>query len=70
MNTQNIRLLEYFENYGNITQFEALQELGIFRLASRISDLKKKGYNITGKMVDVKNRFGENIKVKRYYMEQ
>lgn len=70
MNTQNTRLLGYLKKYGNITQLEALSELGIFRLASRISDLKNKGYKITGQMVNVENRFGETIKIKKYFMEQ
>ena len=66
--TQNTRLLVYLKKYGNITQFEALSELGIFRLASRINDLKNKGHNIIGQMVDVENRFGEKVKIKRYFL--
>lgn len=68
--TQNTRLLGYLKKYGNITQLEALSELGILRLASRISDLKSKGHHITEYMVDVENRFGEKIKVKRYFWVQ
>ena len=68
MNTQNTRLLGYLKKYGNITQLEALSELGIFRLASRINDLKNKGHNIIGQMVDVENRFGEKVKIKRYFL--
>ena len=68
MNTQNTRLLGYLKKHGNITQLEALSELGIFRLASRINDLKNKGHNITGQMVDVENRFGEKVKIKRYFL--
>jgi hypothetical protein len=68
MNTQNTRLLGYLKKYGNITQLEALTELGIFRLASRINDLKNKGHNIIGQMVDVENRFGEKVKIKRYFL--
>ena len=68
MNTQNERLLGYLKKYGNITQLEAMTELGIFRLASRINDLKNKGHNIIGQMVDVENRFGEKVKIKRYFL--
>lgn len=66
--TQNTRLLGYLKKYGNITQLEALSELGIFRLASRINDLKNNGHKITGQMVDVENRFGEKVKIKRYFL--
>lgn len=37
--TQNQRILDYIAEFGSITQFEALQDLGVMRLASRISDL-------------------------------
>lgn len=69
MNTQNRRLVKYLEDHESITQLEALNELGIFRLASRINDLKRIGYDIGGEMVDVTNRFGEVAKVKRYFLK-
>ena len=64
--TQAERVLDYIEQFGSITQLEALQDLGVMRLASRISDLKKLGYPITSDVVAVKNRFGENCYIKRY----
>ena len=67
--TQTERVLEYIEEYGSITQLEALQQIGCMRLASRISDLKKMGYPITSKVEAVKNRYGENCYIKRYSME-
>lgn len=64
--TQNDRILEYLETHGSITQFEALIKLGIMRLASRISDLRRLGYDFESEMVTVKNQFGEECHVKRY----
>jgi len=64
--TQNERVIKYIETFGSITQFEALQDLGVMRLASRISDLTRQGYNFTKKTETVKNRYGENCRVKRY----
>lgn len=64
--TQTDRVLAYIREFGSITQLEALRDLGVFRLASRISDLKRQGYSITGKMESVKNRYGENCYIKRY----
>ena len=64
--TQAERVLDYIEHFGSITQLEALQDLGVMRLASRISDLKKLGYPITSDVEAVKNRFGENCYIKRY----
>lgn len=66
--TQAQRVLDYIEEHGSITQFEAMNDLGIMRLASRISELKKNGYNIVSRMITVKNRFGENCSVKQYSM--
>ena len=66
--TQCDRLLEYMKK-RSITQIEALQELGIMRLASRISDLRKLGYLISRKMIVVKNRFGEKCEVAEYSLE-
>ena len=64
--TQNQRIIEYIDSHGSITQLEALNELGIMRLASRISDLRKRGYMIESKMDTVHNRYGEKCRVKRY----
>lgn len=64
--TQAHRVLDYLDENGSITQLEALQELGVMRLASRISDLKKQGYPIKSDVVAVKNRFGESCRIKRY----
>lgn len=66
--TQNQRILDYIEETGGITQLEALKELGVMRLASRISDLRKRGYKITGEMHAIKNRYGETCHIKRYRM--
>lgn len=41
--TQNQRILDYIRDFGSITQLDALQDLGVMRLASRISDLRKQG---------------------------
>ena len=67
--TQSQRILDYMYKHGGITQFEALQELGVMRLASRISDLKRDGYVIASKTVKVKNRYGETCRVKRYALK-
>lgn len=68
--TQAQRVLQYMEDFGSITQFEALKDLGVMRLASRVSELKKNGYPITGKMDTVYNRYGERCTVKRYSLKK
>ena len=67
--TQAQRVLEYMEKHGGITQFSAMQDLAVMRLASRISELKLQGYAITSEIVPVKNRFEETCYVKRYRLQ-
>jgi hypothetical protein len=45
--------------FGSINPLQALQDIGCFRLASRISDLKDQGYEIISERVNYKNRLGE-----------
>lgn len=68
--TQNNRILDYISVFGSITQLEALRDLGVMRLASRISDLRRLGYPIESKQEVVKNRFGEKCHIKRYYVKK
>lgn len=65
---QNDRVLAYMAEFGSITQVQALADLGIMRLASRISDLKKRGYDIERRMVGAKNRYGETVYFAEYKM--
>lgn len=64
--SQNQRVLEYIEEHGSITQLEALQDLGVMRLASRISDLRRCGIPIKKEMQKSKNRYGEPVRFASY----
>ena len=64
--TQNERIIAYLREEGSITQLDALKDLVVMRLASRISDLRKQGYPIVSKVETVKNRFEETCHIKRY----
>lgn len=68
--TQAQRILDYIDQFGSITQLDALKDLSCMRLASRISDLKRMGYPIISKTEAVKNRFGESCYIKRYYIQK
>ena len=67
--TQNQRIIDYIAEFGSITQLEALRDLGVMRLASRISDLRRLGYPIISTSESVRNRYGEKCRIKRYSME-
>jgi hypothetical protein len=64
--TQNQRILDYIDRFGSITQIDALRDLGVMRLASRISDLKRLGYPIESTQATVVNRFGEKCYISSY----
>lgn len=64
--TQCERILKHIVENGSISPREAMNELGIYRLASRINDLKRRGYIIAGKRTSGKNKFGEKTSFKVY----
>ena len=51
-------ILRYMDEHGSITSLEAMQYFGCMRLASRISDLRKRGYMIVRTMVTMFNEDG------------
>lgn len=64
--TQGEKIVNYMMEFGGITQLEAIRDLGVMRLASRISDLKKNGIGIRSETITIKNRFGEDCHVSKY----
>lgn len=64
--TQCERIIRHLEDYGSITSATAMEEYGIMRLASRISDLKKQGVSIKTETVSGKNRYGEQTSYAKY----
>jgi hypothetical protein len=64
------KVLRHLQTYGSLTSLEAVTEYGILRLASRINDLKRMGYNITSKTASGKNRFGETTHYSVYRLEE
>lgn len=67
--TQEEKVLEYLRDFGSITALEAMRDLGIMRLASRVSDLRAQKYPIVRDMVAVENRYGEKVHIARYRLE-
>lgn len=69
--TQAQRVLQYIKDFGSITQYQALQDLGVMRLASRISELRlKQGVEIESDFITVTNRYKEKCSVKRYWLAE
>ena len=53
------RILQYLDDFGSISAAQAMSDLGVYRLASRIHDLKRMGVNIQSETMTGKNRYGE-----------
>lgn len=68
--TQTKRVLEYLQTHPCITAKQAMDELGIFRLGARIWDLKNDGVPIKDGWTTVKNRYGDDCRIKMYYLAE
>ena len=67
--TQKELIIQYMNDFGSITTIEAFSDLGITKLTTRISELRRDGYVIASKRIDKKNRYGKNVKFNRYWLE-
>jgi hypothetical protein len=67
--TQQELILQYLEKYKSITPMEAFSDLGITKLATRVSEMRREGIEIEGETIAVKNRFGNTCYVKRYTLK-
>lgn len=64
--TQCEMIEDYLDEWGSITPLEAMRDLGIMRLASRIAEMKKSGLKIKSEMVSVATRNGGRTHIARY----
>ncbi len=67
---QASKIIRYMQAYDSITSKQAMDDLGVYRLASRISELKGYGYKINRRMIKVKNRYGEPCTVAEYSLAE
>lgn len=68
--TQCEQILQHMQTLGSITSLEAMQKYVIMRLASRITDLWRRGVAITRQIVKGKNRYGEITSYVAYRLEK
>lgn len=67
--TQKDRILQYIREFGYITSWQAYQDLGITQLGARIKELEERDYEFTTEWESRKNRFGEPVSFKNYYLK-
>lgn len=68
--TQCDRIKKYLNDFGSISPKEAYNDLGIMRLASRISEMRRRGIAIGSRMESSKNIYGEVTHYKRDILEE
>lgn len=68
--TQCEMILRYMQDFGSINPQQAMQDLGVMRLAARVADLKKAGHKITRRTVTGKNRYGVPAIFAEYRLEE
>ena len=64
--TQCERVIDYMRKYDSITPLEAMRDLGVYRLASRIHDLKRLGHVIRTEQTKVPTRYGTTTTISKY----
>lgn len=64
--TQREAILQYIGEFGSITPIEAFSDLGITKLATRISEMRREGIKIRIEQVSVKNRYGRSVNYAKY----
>ncbi|MBR7150413.1 MAG: helix-turn-helix domain-containing protein [Oscillospiraceae bacterium] len=64
--TQADMILQFLQENGSITQAQAVEEFGCYRLGARIWDLKAAGHSIKRDFVTKKNRYGKAISFAKY----
>ena len=58
-------VLKHLDNGGKLTRLEAFELYGSLKLPARISELRRDGHKISGKMI----KLPSGKRVKRYWIE-
>ena len=68
--TQCDRLLRHMQEIGPITRGQAFDEYGVANITARISELRQAGHPVVDAYRRKRNRFGEKIKFKVYWIDR
>ena len=71
LSNQERRVIRHLKDYPQhgLSGAEAMSEYGIQHVASRISDLKLKGFVFRKKWMKHTNRYGEKVHYVRYFLD-
>lgn len=68
--TQSERIIRYMQDFGSITPMQAFSDLGVTKLATRISEMRREGIRIHKEPVSSVNRYGDHVRFMRYSLEE
>lgn len=63
---QHERIRKYMDKHGSISPMEAILELGITKLATRMSEMIRNGEKVIKRTETGVNRYGDKIHYVRY----
>lgn len=66
--TQRDRVLQYIQEHGSITAYDAFKQIGCTQVATRIHELKERGYSFRKERVSTKNMYGDSTHYDKYYL--
>lgn len=67
--TQQQAVLDWLKTGTGISSMDAFKALGVTRLSAVVFNLRKKGYNIESEEIETTTRFGNKVKIARYYLK-
>ena len=67
--SQNAKILSYLMEHDGITQVQAAERFGCYRLSARIYDLKEEGHEIKTIICVKKNMEGNTVRFAKYVLE-
>lgn len=68
--TQCEQIIDYLHQFGSITPMEAFADLGITKLATRVSEMRRDGREFKIETVKSTNRFGKTVRYAKYSLKE
>lgn len=68
--TQRDLITDYINRFGSISPMEAFSDLGITKLATRVSEMKKDGIEFKIVLEKGQNRYGKPMYYARYFWKE
>lgn len=63
-------ILKYLHDFGSISDYEAVVDLGILQFGARLKELREQGYVFSSEWIKKKNKYGKPVRFKRYKLEE